>query len=99
MDLKNRSFDPNTLDVTPLSSDNNEAMVGLRLRFSGLSLLMLIDPHTVYHEAFLASYVYRPNYLLFRNRNRQRTHAIALTWPRDVEPNAVLFHAIGPVRG
>jgi hypothetical protein len=96
MDLKNRSFDPNTLDFTSLSSDNNEAMVGLQFRFLGLSLLVLLDPSTVYTEAFLASHTYRPNYLLFRNRNRQRTHAIVLTWPRSAERKAVLFDAIGP---
>jgi len=98
MDEKNRSFVRNTIDFMSLSSDNNEAMVGLRFRFLGLSLLILLDPSTVYAEEFLTSHVYRPNYLLFRDRNRRRTHSIALTWPRMSAPNAVVFHGIGPVR-
>jgi SEC-C motif len=99
IDLENRPFDPNTLEFTSLSSDNNETMVGLRFRFLGISLLILLDPSTVYTAAFLASYAYRPNYLFFRNRNGQRTHAIGLTWPRRAEPSAVLFGGIGTVRG
>jgi hypothetical protein len=90
------SFAPNTLDLTSLSSDNNEAMVGLRFRFLGLSLLMLIDPLTVYTEAFLAGLIYRPHYIGFRNR--LRTHTIALTWPRRSVMNAVMFDGVGPVR-
>jgi hypothetical protein len=95
MKEKETSAYPNRLDFSSLSSDSNERMVGLRLRFSGLSLLMLIDPLTDYDEAFLANHVYRPHYLGFRNR--RRTHTIALTWPRNSAINAVMFDGIGPV--
>ena len=86
---------PRPLDVTPLLDDSNERMVGLRLGFWGLSLLLLIDPLTSYGEPFLASLVYRPSYILFRNRHRKRTHTIALTWPPNSPANAFIYEGIG----
>jgi hypothetical protein len=94
---KEASIYENKLDFSSLSSDGNEAMVGLRLRFLGLSLLMLIDPRISYDEAVLGSHIYRPHYIGFRNR--RRTHVIVLTWPRKSVKNAVMFDGIGPVRG
>jgi hypothetical protein len=97
MKRQDTSLNPNTLDFTSLSDDNNERMVGLRFRFLGLNLLMLIDPTTVYYDAFLAGHIYRPHYIGFRNP--RRTHTIALTWPRNSVMNAVMFDGVGPVRG
>jgi hypothetical protein len=87
---------PNNLDFASLSSDGNEAMVGLRFRFLSLSLLMLISPTTRYDDTFLANHIYRPSYISFRNQ--LRTHTIALTWPWKSPKNAAMFDHIGPVR-
>jgi hypothetical protein len=97
MRRQDTSFVRNTLDVTSLSSDRNEEMVGLRFRFLGVSLLMLIDPATIYHDAFLVGLTNRPHYISFRNR--RRTHTIALTWARNSVRNAVMLHGVGLVRG
>jgi len=85
-----------TMNFAPLSSDNNERMVGLRLGFMDMTLAILLDPNTVYNEAFVSANAYRPSYVIFRNR--RRTHTMALTWPPGVSKNAVLFDGVGPVR-
>jgi hypothetical protein len=86
----------NVMNFAPLSSDNNERMVGLRVMFMGLTLAILFDPNTVYNETFVNTEAYRPSYLMFRNP--KRTHTIALTWPGKPSQNAVLFDGVGPVR-
>jgi hypothetical protein len=88
------------LDFNPVLNDSNDRMVGLRLRFLNLSLLVLLDPLMSYGEALLSNQTYRPHYLYFRHRDRRRrTHTIALTWPRMSEKKAVIFDDIGPIRG
>jgi hypothetical protein len=84
------------LDFQPLADDRNEKMAGLRLRFFGVCLLVLTDPAILYHGTFLAGLVYRPSYILFRNR--RRTHTIALTWPQNSVRNAVILKGIGAGR-
>lgn len=95
MKEEDRSVYRNWLDFRPLADDNGEKMVGLRLKFWGVCLLILIDPAIRYHETFLKGLVYRPNHISFRNQ--RRTHTIALTWPRKSVVN-VMFDGIGPVR-
>jgi hypothetical protein len=94
-DRKQSEF-PNNLDFASLSSDGSEEMVGLRFRFLGLSLLMLLSPTTAYDGEFLANHIHRPFYIGFRNR--RRTHTIALTWPWKTPKPAAMFDGIGNIR-
>jgi hypothetical protein len=86
-----RYIDRNRLNFAPLSSDNNEMMTGLRFRFEGLSLLILIDPSCTYNQVPLAQHVYRPYYIGFRNQ--RRLHVIALSWNWVYQPaiNGLIF--------
>jgi SEC-C motif len=86
------------INFSPLSSDNNERMTGLRFRFAGLSLLMLIDPSAIYNQMALAPHSYRPYYIGFVNR--KRIHIIALSWSGLHLPanNGSIFEVGGPAR-
>jgi hypothetical protein len=86
----------NSINFAPLSSDNNERMIGLRLTFMGLTLAILFDPRATYREQFVTTQAYRPNYLFFQNQLRK--HTIVLTWPHKQSHKWVLFYGIDPVR-
>ena len=83
MDDRNWSGRRNLIDCASLSSDGNERMIGLKLRYMGLVLAILFDLHSTYNEEFVVKQIYRPHFIHFKNR--LRSHTIMLTWRHDMQ--------------
>jgi hypothetical protein len=96
-DRVRQSANRSTLAVQPLSSDENERMIGLRLSFMGFEATILLDQRvSTYGEEFFTPLAYRPTYLVFRNRRRR--HTILLTWPFETVQTGVMFDSIGRIQ-
>ena len=93
---QNSIGNPGVLALAPLSSDQTDRMVGLRLMFMGVDAAMLLDPQATYGAELLELRSYRPSYMYFRHHSRK--HLIALSWPDSNPHNGILFDLAGRVR-
>lgn len=81
------------IGVAPISDSSNKKMIGAEIIVLGMEFMIIFDQDGLNTQGFIQEgWHYRPSEILFRNK--QRTHAIQLTWSPGQSAKSIILDAI-----